>query len=379
MAKKLVLHVGTPKTGTSTIQGFMRTNRALLAKRSVAYPVRAFNKRSVSNARNGHPIFYKALQLAGYTDELSASLTAYAEEGFRMLQEQAAGPCATTVLSDESFWRLAACYPGALEALRSLGEQAGFGEFQIVVYLRRQDLFLESTWNQRVKNGTSYVTTYDEFRTGEFATKVTDYNSVLGCFEQAFGRENITARIYDRSLLVAGDSAADFLSLLGLDAAQFKPLKREINDSIKGNSWVELKRIANHAPAYAKSGNFMRGAFKSLSVAVPEQQPGALMSPEERRAYLAAFEEGNRAVAQRYFQRDELFGPQKVDEQPKWEPSSLEMSRDALLLAVEGLAEANARVAELEERVRQLEGHAQQPAGSSLNGLAVKIKRHLSR
>ena len=33
MAKKLVLHVGTPKTGTSTIQGFMRTNRALLAKR----------------------------------------------------------------------------------------------------------------------------------------------------------------------------------------------------------------------------------------------------------------------------------------------------------------------------------------------------------
>ena len=68
----------------------------------------------------------------------------------------------------------------------------------------------------------------------------------------------------------------------------------------------------------------------------------------------------------------------KEDEKPKADLKP-KASRDALLLAVEGLAEANARVAELEERVRQLEGHAQQPAGSSLNGLAVKIKRHLSR
>lgn len=372
MTKTLVLHVGTPKTGSSTIQGFMRLNRKLLAARGVAYPMRAFNRPSISNARNGHPIFYKALQLAGYTDELSASLVSYADEGQRMLQQQAAGLCATTVLSDESFWRLAACYPGALEALRSAGEQAGFSEFRIVVYLRRQDLFTESTWNQRVKNGTRYVTTYDEFRTGEFATKVTDYNAVLGYFEQVFGQESITARIYDRSLLVEGDSAADFMDVLGLDAGSFKPLPREINDSIKGTGWTELKRIANHAPAYAKSGNFLRRAFKSLSVAAPEERPGALMSPEERSAYLAGFSEGNRAVAQRYFKRDELFGPQKVDGQPKWEPSSLETARNALLVAVEGLAEANARIAELEARVAKLEN-------AKANSLGAKIKRRLHR
>lgn len=355
MAKKLVLHVGTPKTGSSTIQGFMRTNRKQLAKHGICYPVRGFNKPSISNGRNGHPIFYKTLQEAGYNQEVSKASAKYAEEGYQFLKEQAAGPCDTVVLSDESFWRLAACYPGSLEALKALGEQAGFQEFTIMVYLRRQDLFLESTWNQRVKNGSGYVTTYDEFRTGEFAAKVTDYNTVLKYFEYVFGRESIIARIYDRALLVDGDSAADFMDVLGLDVKEFKPLKREINDSIKGNTWVELKRITNHSPKYAEGENFLRGVFKNLSSAVPEEKPGALQSPEERREFLSKFAEGNQAVARRYFGRDELFGPQKVDDQPKWEPDAIELTRDALLLAMEGLAEANARIAKLENQVEYLE------------------------
>ena len=68
------LHVGTPKTGTTAIQNFMKENQAVLEKHDYAYPL--FYEYGMTGdeagiARNAHPlIFGEYLKLGKYEEAI---------------------------------------------------------------------------------------------------------------------------------------------------------------------------------------------------------------------------------------------------------------------------------------------------------------------
>lgn len=55
--KTLYIHIGTPKTGTTSIQNFCGLNREKLKEQGVLYPIMNYHYERKSVNRNGPPLF----------------------------------------------------------------------------------------------------------------------------------------------------------------------------------------------------------------------------------------------------------------------------------------------------------------------------------
>jgi hypothetical protein len=130
------LHIGTHKTATSTLQALMAGERAKLQAQGVLYPV---TERPPLPNRRKH-VFLEALLHKGGPafDAMLANL----------LDEVAASGCDRVLMSSEGIsGPVRRPDPAALAAL------ADAFDLTTVCFLRRQDIFAESLWNQRCKEG----------------------------------------------------------------------------------------------------------------------------------------------------------------------------------------------------------------------------------
>ena len=133
--RKLLLHVGTHKTGSTSLQHQLSAHREHLLSKGVCYPLT--NRPPLPNKRK-----HRNLHAA-----LTNSPAAFAQEKAILLDEFAQSGAETLLLSGEGLWRLSA---KAMGLLREMTEDF---DIAILCYLRRQDMFLESWWNQQCKEG----------------------------------------------------------------------------------------------------------------------------------------------------------------------------------------------------------------------------------
>ncbi len=137
---RLILHIGTMKTGSSAIQRFFARNRAVLPAFGLHYPRATGPEGEVLSKHND---LVEALRSeAGGTPHLhygpSADVVARYLEVARSRR--------VTLLSAEG---LAALGPQAAQAFKGVGERF---DLRVVVYLRRQDEWALSTYREHVMN-----------------------------------------------------------------------------------------------------------------------------------------------------------------------------------------------------------------------------------
>ena len=133
---RLLLHIGTHKTATSTLQLLMSQQRANLANQGFCYP--RTDREPLPN-RSKHAFFRRVVTKGGPSVETMHGL---------LVTEFAASGCHTLVLSDEGL----AEFPPHRD-LDTLSIFARDFDIEVICYLRRQDYFVESLWNQRCKTG----------------------------------------------------------------------------------------------------------------------------------------------------------------------------------------------------------------------------------
>jgi hypothetical protein len=136
MKPRLTLHIGTHKTATSTLQALMAENRSQLKAEGILYPS---TDRPPLRSRRKHAFLGTLLHKGGPEfDAMLADLRAeVAASGCDRVLMSAEGLSGPTLRPD----------PAALAAL------AGAFDLTAVCFLRRQDTFAESLWNQRCKTG----------------------------------------------------------------------------------------------------------------------------------------------------------------------------------------------------------------------------------
>lgn len=148
MEKTLYIHVGTQKTGTTAIQGFLTDNREILREKGYAYPIFPYYYPRVSEERNAHFLVGRILDENGnrckdieqknYREAMDYIVKLFEEVDY-------------VVLSDEHIWQSTLRdYPFLWDDLKKESEKAGF-RIKIIVYLRRQDDYAASLWNQIIK------------------------------------------------------------------------------------------------------------------------------------------------------------------------------------------------------------------------------------
>lgn len=241
----LLIHIGSPKTGTTAIQGFLKVNAGALAGQSVCY-LRA------GRTNIAHNSMVKPM-MKGQADDIFAAIK----------DEMESTPADVHILSSEVFFQAAAAGPLAA------GLAGIETEFRIIAYVRRPDQFAEAMYKQKVKNGRIAPDPAAFLQT--FGPNLR-YRPVLDAFAAAFGASALRVRPFDRRHFPGGDVVSDFLDVAGVTDTQDmarpetpsnKTLSRAVSEHLgrvnrhtEFNTRVMIRQIAAAAdPATLRSGD----------------------------------------------------------------------------------------------------------------------------
>jgi hypothetical protein len=236
-----VLHIGSGKTGTSSIQLLLGRNRERLVEEGWLYP------RSPSDDRQRHARVGRFVQpdeeLAKdlrWRGESHASPQAFRRASRRALvAEHEASGLDRVLLSDEALYGSPEV---ALRRLRRFTDRFA-DRVRLVVYLRRQDDHLISRYQQVVKVGE--VRRLDErTRTVDFSAPY-DYHRRLSGWRSIMAPAAFLVRPFERERFAEGSLYQDFLRAAGIDVAadDLAPVEPQ-NESLDAQA-VEFLRILN--------------------------------------------------------------------------------------------------------------------------------------
>lgn len=237
---KLILHIGTHKTGTTALQQFLHANRGPIAACGFHYatPPRGVqdsnfvaNALNVGESRVVHAFFTKHIDLAcrrGAHTILVSAENFYAMSVLDSMQRRQV--CANAVEREHAL----------IETLQSLMPE-GIATSQIVCFFRRPDRYAESLYSQHVKRGVIFDGTIDEFL--PIIKPALFYNTCMRLWSDVFGKKNCIVRLYESA---GADIVSDFLlNVMGVDdIGQFTHRRNQANERV-GRDLLEFKRLIN--------------------------------------------------------------------------------------------------------------------------------------
>lgn len=312
---RMILHIGTHKTGTTSIQKFCARNRQRLRTGGLWYPDYDLI------GREGH---YAHHHLANAIAGLPTSRGGLEEAAafFDAVRRQA-GHGETVLISAEALWRHVTP-PVALadnefaaagsedsywdrrrNFVKRVAEFAGSDDVEVVAVLRRQDDCAESMFKERIK-GTSFADSFDRYLEG-FSHRFR-YFDQLAVWADFF--PSVRALVYD-DLTGAPNLVAAFFEALHVPLeGDFEPASK-LNVSMS-NDLIAFKRELN------RSGRGEDELYAIAEILMDKEFCGGLEldqgstlwpSPECRSNYLADFESQNANVLKRFsdLKRDRLF------------------------------------------------------------------------
>lgn len=357
--KVLYLHIGTAKTGSTAIQKFLKLNQEKLTEQGYCYPMLFADKYKDENKNAQFLIAakYDAQKKRKKEEELR-----FLEEGMDQISE-----CFrnydNVILSEERIW-WASSYlkPELFSLLQQEMKKRNF-VIRVVAYLRRQDSFIESHWNQQIKGDRVSRTCEQHYAyLEEERPLMLDYASKLEETASYFGEENMIVRRYEPGQFEGGNIYTDFAKAVGLKwDDEFKMLVQTPNDRLKGTTH-EIKRVINGMQELDRNEvEFFRNVLTTCSKERTTKDAYSMFSAEEKKEILDKYSEGNLAIAQKYIKDGKPLFTDKVSEQPKWDVSQADMKEDMIRFVATATAEVLRENQRLEQEVRELKDKLKHP------------------
>ncbi|MDO4522006.1 MAG: hypothetical protein Q4B57_02525 [Eubacteriales bacterium] len=356
------LHIGTPKTGTTALQFFLPENNEILRKHGVEFPDFGFRYTNRGLNHNGRFLLGAAKLPAGSQEQTRKEQAEY-QAGLEKLKALAQHRD-RIILSEEGLWPEGAQRPGFWQHLKKDMDDLGI-ELKIIVYLRRQDDFVQSHWAQLVKNRGSL----NDFREHlQWMAKIgypLDYEKYLREIRTYVGVGNMIVRVYDKSCYVGAEGTifSDFLAIFGLRMADGFEVKQSVyNTSLSGDT-VELRRMMNRVKGTQGGAHPLTLALKQIQE-IDEFANGwkdtmCFESEEEHQRFMAQYEPGNAAIAREYLGREDgVLFPSAREQRPYQADADRMIGELAVLLAdmtVRQQKEIGALQKELRETRKELE------------------------
>jgi len=326
MSKKtLYLHIGTNKTGTTTIQRFMSRNRQNLKAQGVLYP------RKGATSGGNHSVLARNLQ---HWSQGSVSHPADWENFLKAAQRSKAD---RVIASGEVFWP----FKGGTTYFDRFQQDlhAHFGQIYIVCYLRRQDEYLRSCYVQAVKSGRSprSFREYMEVIALGKKTRAYEYDVSLALWADTFGEENIIVRPFEKSQLDPRGLVADFCQCCDVDFDVLdEDHARDVNVS-PGRRVLAAMLYAQQLLPRVQGTTLRARRQTALCNAMAarlaldwkdKDSPFKGFAEGEARAFYQPFAEGNAEVARRYLRREDgkLFSEDRFAELKPGESDDVELT-----------------------------------------------------
>lgn len=293
---RLVLHIGTEKTATTTLQHFLYRNRAALAEQGYAL---------LSSL-----LFPKNRKLVAYCMDDSQTDGFFTQRGLHNLeqrrhylhsvpqdlaQEVTDLPASihTVIITSEHFHsRLHR--PDELQRLRRVLCPV-FADIHILGYFREQSALAKSLYSTAMRVGRT-VTFEQSLGSARVDSLYYNYHLLLSQWASVFGAASVQARLFAREAFVGGDIRRDLLAQLGpgIDTASFAFDREPRNPSLGGHGLLLARLINQACPANRADGSLnpnWRRLMDALTASRLAYQ-GALAFPQAA-AIHAAFHQAN--------------------------------------------------------------------------------------
>ena len=291
------IHIGAPKTATSTLQSVFASNYDTFLKNGVLYP---------RNFRNGdaHHLLvcdliekYQGIRMP----DVWYGQRARGESWAALIAEIAShgSNIDSVILSSELFF-------GQSTSIRSMLDDVVTHlhghEVRIIAYLRRQDQLYSSFYNQDVKGVRQWSgSAYEFYQTHQIFQQ--DYHSLLAVWSEVFGSKHIIVRPFEPEQWVNGDIVQDFCV-----AANTVPLRSGYKDSnlSLGINQLYIKRCLNKVGFDKKDNEEILRVLRKVGPEAPAEA-GSYVHRALYRHYRTEWLRANQALSADYLNGEELF------------------------------------------------------------------------
>ena len=287
--KRLILHIGMHKTGSSSVQRYFSRNRIVLRRMGVCYP-RSFGSDGAPQPKH-NAIFTTISHEADYgtPHPILGSSTAAIDA---ICSEIEAAPGDLGVISAEG---LSGERPVFAEKMASLAERF---DVTVVIFVRRQDHWVESFYKQMViSRDVRETRKFHEFAQAEPTRSHMNYNSIVGWWTSAFGEDRVLVEGFHPT--GPRQPLRRLLDKAGLGRTfRWLPFANARENSSPGVEAVEVVRRCNEA-----GQKVPRDSAHQIEARLGAGEP-RYFTESERLGLLKAFEDGNQRLLNRMEPRD---------------------------------------------------------------------------
>ena len=290
---KIILHIGIHKTGTTSIQYFCTRNARFLQEFGVHYGLRK---------NLFHNVNFIGIWLA---QERHEEVKAYFEG---VLHEAARSRMNSLLLSGESLFAINRRSPGVdaisgkaywlreEKSVNALASMLSGHEVEVICYVRRQDVWVESFYNQMIKSRNDIMCSIEEFLQYKYVNYMLDFYRHLEIWAHSFGDSALKLGVFDPKK----DVVADFLGLaLGISEVPENISSRvHVNERLS-SELLEFKRDLNRQQMSRPRRFLSDRAILELSAEFAGNE-GPLLTYEQRKRITECYRSGNKALAERW-------------------------------------------------------------------------------
>ena len=348
-----IIHIGTGKTGTSSIQSFLLANHEHLRRQGCLYP------RSLT-----HPERSRLGLLADHNDLVRCLIWGRRLDLLTPLRRELSGSgCHRLLLSAEMLCSNMRT-PEHVQRLRHFLKELGCGSFSVAVWLREPGTLFASMCSQTLRSGRPEDLHWLTPPGSPWLCTIMDNRALLQRWGEVFGRQALAVRLFERECFVQGDLLADAISAFGLEWDEQFVIPERINETLNLLE-MEVLRVLNRL----QQGHALHSVTpKSLIFEVLHRHAGALEGPQLRfappQAVVQAWREwaaeGNEWVRREFFpDRPALFAPPRAQAENYALTALTPGAWEALGRTLRDLGEENFRLRRELQRLRTQGGAAE--------------------
>ena len=269
---KLIIHAGTPKTGTTSIQSYLDKKQRKLRTKGILYP---HNLERIKNPNAPkHQWFEKNL----VTTHLE-----YFLENFKNIISQVKENTHTIILSSEGIYNYWWDLPVGSKAV--LSELSKRFDVELWVWFREPLAFIEDYYKQcirnpQIKNNPCYGKdlSFAEMLDIEWFSQHLNYQGFMTECQKVFGKDKVLAFKYE------GDVVQEVIQKLGLATPHDRPTRRK-NQSLNSIS-VAMLRTINRNDIKAKDKEILMPHLRKINEILEGYENETLIDKESRKRVL---------------------------------------------------------------------------------------------
>jgi len=269
---KLIIHAGTPKTGTTSLQTYLGKKQRKLRGKGILYPHNLDKLQNPSAPK--HQWFEKNL----VTTNLQSFL-----ENFKNIISQVKPDTHTIILSSEGIYNYWWDFPD--ESKTILSELSKRFDIQVWVWFREPLAFIESYYKQCIRNPQVESNpcygkdlSFAEMLNIEWFSQHLNYQGFVSECQALFGENKVSVFKYQ------GDVVQEVMQKLGLATPHDNPTPRQ-NKSLNSAS-IKLLRTINHSNIKAKDKALLMPHLKEINGILENYANKSLIDEESKKRVL---------------------------------------------------------------------------------------------